>query len=286
MSDETWRVFRELADRQHGVAAVWQLLEMGLRRTAVDWMLRKHRPPKVHRGVYGVPTRLGEFMAATLAVGRGAAVSHRAGVVLWGMLEDEDVTVEVSIAGVGGRDPRDAFRVHRPRKLTALCRHGIPVVTPTRCLVDADLSPHELYRALEKADKLWLPVDRPALPLSDVVRLQQTVRGRTRSPAEARFILLCHQQGLELPLVNHRLNGFESDFHWPRHHLVAEVDGWEFHSDRAHFEEDRRRGVAHRIAGYEVVRFSALQVEHEPDSVIAALLAAGPALRVRASGRR
>ena len=285
MSDDAWRIFRELAERQHGVAAVWQLLETGLRRTAVDWMLRKHRPPKVHWGVYGEPTRLGEFMAAALAGGAGAAISHGAGVVLWGMLEDDETPIEVSIPGVGGRDQRDGFIVHRPRKLTVVHRHGIPVATPTRCLTEANLLPHALYRALESADRLWLPIDRPALPRDEVVALQRTVKGVTRSMAEARFIVLCQQRGLGLPLVNHRLNGFESDFHWPAHRVVAEVDGWEFHRERPQFEEDRRRGVAHRIAGYEVLRFSALQVEHEADSVVAALLAAAPALRATARRR-
>jgi hypothetical protein len=202
--------------------------------------------------------------------GPDAAISHRSGAELWGMADPEK-TVHVAVPGRGGREQRDGFVVHRPVRVVRAHRHGVPVMTPTQCLKDAGLQPHELYRALEQADKLWLPVDRPSLPLGDVARVQQAVRGTTRSPAEARFILLCAQNGWELPLVNHRLNGILTDFHWPRQRLVVEVDGYEFHKDRPQFEEDRRRGLVHNAAGYTVTRVSALQVEHTPALVTAAL---------------
>lgn len=271
MSDETWRIFRELASRQHGVAAVWQLLRLGVRRTAVDYMLRKRRPPRIHWGVYGEPTRLGEFMAAALAMGPGAAISHGAGVVLWGMLDDDHTVIEVSAPGPGGRDPRDGFVVHRPTKLTVAHRHGIPVATPTQCLKDAKLERHLLYRALEKADKLWLPIDRPALPLRDVVRIQQAVKGTTRSPAEAEALLVMAEHGITLPLVNHQLNGIETDFHWPSTRTVLEVDGWEWHYERPQFEEDRRRELVHAAAGWQVIRASATQVFETPELLVRAI---------------
>jgi very-short-patch-repair endonuclease len=74
--------------------------------------------------------------------------------------------------------------------------------------------------------------------------------------------------------VNTRLNGYETDFHWPQAKLVVEVDGWEYHEERAQFEEDRRRGLDHRAAGWEVIRVSAWQVFSEQGRVAAAVRSA------------
>lgn len=234
--------------------------------------------------MYGTPTApFGAYMAAALALGPEAAICHEAGVHLWGMLDDEPAAIHVSVPGHKGREKRAGFVIHRPMRVVKAHRHGIPVMTPTQCLKDAHLEPHELYRALEHADKLWLPLDRPSLPLSGIVNLQQAVKGTTRSPAEARFLILCHQQRWPLPLVNHRLNGILTDFHWPHARLVVEVDGYEFHKERAQFEEDRRRGLVHNAAGYTVIRVSALHVEHDPELVAAGL---APALVRTSSPRR
>lgn len=102
-------------------------------------------------------------------------------------------------------------------------------------------------------------------------KLQRRVKGRTRSDTEARFLFLLHEHGLELPLVNHHLNGFETDFHWPGRRLVVEVDGFEHHRERRNFNEDRRRGLVHRASGYEVVRISADHVYDEPRLILDAL---------------
>jgi very-short-patch-repair endonuclease len=286
MNGRIGRFSSELRAGQHGLFAVWQLRQQFSRGRVERW-LRDAQPPRVHRGVYGEPVApFGAYMAAVLAMGPEAAISHVSGAELWGMRDpDEEEPIHVSVPGRGGRERRDGFVIHRPVRVPRAHRHGIPVMTPTRCLKDANLEPHELYRALEQADKRWLPVDRPALPLGAIVDLQRHVNGTTRSDAEARLIVLCHDHRLQLPLVNYHLNGFESDFHWPEHRVVLEVDGWEFHDDRAAFERDRRRGLAHRIAGYEVIRASALQVEHEPATVVAALLAAAPGLARRTRKR-
>jgi very-short-patch-repair endonuclease len=128
------------------------------------------------------------------------------------------------------------------------------------------------YRALEEADRRGY---RPTLPPSDVVRLQQAVRGTTRSDAEAQLLILCDQHGITLPLVNHRVNGIEADFHWPEQQLILEVDGWAFHNERPQFEEDRRRELVHAAAGWQVVRASAAQVMTQPELVVGALQTTG-----------
>jgi len=198
-------------------------------------------------------------------------ISHLSAVMLLGLRPQLPGEIHVSVPGRDGAAQRDGLIVHRPRRSldTGHCQ-GIPVTSPTQSLRDAGPKPYELYRAIEEAERRGYRLN---LPLNDVVRLKQAVRGRTRSDAEAKFLLLCHHHGIDLPLVNHRINGIEADFHWPHRRLVVEVDGWEFHSERAQFEEDRRRNLVHRAAGFEVLRVSARQVERDPALVAAAVSA-------------
>ena len=278
------RVFSELARRQHGVAAVWQLLDERLPRTAVDRWIRVERPDRVHRGVYGTPAgNLGRAMAAALAAGPLAAVSHGTGLAVWAMREwDEEAVLTVSVPGSGGCVERDGFRVHRTRRADTTTCLNVPVSTPMQCLLEANLPRHEAYRALEAAEAARVAIDHRALNTPALREVKAVLRlglNPTRSDAEARFVFLCRDHGIQMPAVNSMLHGFEADFHWPRAQLVLEVDGWEHHHERGPFERDRRRNVHHRIAGYEVIRVSALQVQHTPREVVAAVLAAAPYLQ-------
>lgn len=257
----------DIAGGQHGVVARWQLRAMGMSAEEAKTALRGAR--RVHRGVaaLGDLDELGWYMAAALASGPGAAISHTSALMLLGLRPHQPGDIHVSVPRGGGRSERDGLIIHRRQRFDSGTSHGIPVTSPTQSLVDADLETYELYRALEVADRRGHPVHL----LNDVVRLVQTVRGRTRSDAEARFVLLCHEHRIELPLVNHRVNGIEADFHWPRAQAIVEVDGWEFHRDRAQFEEDRRREIVHATAGWRVLRVSANQVRDAPAAVAAAL---------------
>ena len=271
------RVFNRLAARQHGVAAVWQMLALGMSRKAVDAWVCEHRSSRIHRGVYGVPDGLGRYMAAALAVGRGSAISHLAALRLWAMRpREEEEVIEVSAPGPGGRRRRDGFVVHRRMGFTHTRCLAIPVTSPTESLVDARLARHEAYRALEAAERQHLKIDWDRLCGPGLREVREVLRlglNPTRSDAEARFLFLCRDHGIEMPVVNSQLNGVETDFHWPRARLVVEVDGWEFHRAREDFERDRDRGVIHRIAGWEVVRVSASQLVRAPAVVAAAVLA-------------
>ena len=74
------------------------------------------------------------------------------------------------------------------------------------------------------------------------------------------------------PRVNQYLNGFETDFHWPKLRLVVEVDGFEHHKERRNFNSDRHRGLVHRANGWEVMRISADHVHDEPELILDALV--------------
>ena len=252
---------------QRGLIAVWQMRRMRVERAQIDVVRRQLR--RVHRGVYalGDLDELGWLHAAVLALGPGAALARLSALMHYGLRPSAPGDIDVTVARGGGRSARDGIAVHRSCDLVRTRWRGIPVTTVTQALRDAPLRRHELYRALEQADRLGLPVDRVQLP-GDVADLQRRVTGRTRSDTEAAFVLLCHDRGLELPLVNLRLNGCITDFHWHRAGLVVEVDGFEHHRERPQFNEDRLRGLRHRVAGFEVVRVSADHVYDEPDLVV------------------
>lgn len=91
----------ELALRQHGVVARRQLYGLGLGRRAIDGRVERGRLHRVHRGVYAVGhrglTRDGHVMAAVLAGGEGAVVSHRSAGALWGVCADRATAVEITV---------------------------------------------------------------------------------------------------------------------------------------------------------------------------------------------
>jgi hypothetical protein len=236
MNELLWRV-ENIAATQHEVVAHWQLLERGWSRDEARAGLRGLR--RVFKGVcaLGDLTELGWYMAAVLALGPGAALSHSSALMVRGLRPFKPGDIHVSVPGAGGREPRDGLRVHRRRNpFETETWARIPITTPNQSLNDAALLSHELYRALEEAERQRIPLD---LPLSEVVRLKQAVKGHTKSDTEARFLMLLHENGFPLPLVNQLLNGYEADFHWPRDRLVVEVDGWKHHREHDQFNEDR-----------------------------------------------
>ena len=201
--------------------------------------------------------------------------------------------VHVNRAGAGGPAERGGrLKVHRARIPEADITEvrGIRTTTPTRTLLDvaARQPGFALLRALEQAERLRLNVDRRRLEsnarLTRPLELFDHYGACTRSDAEAMFLFICEDHQIARPRVNQQLHGREADFHWPDHRLVVEVDGHEFHDGRRAFQDDRRRGGAHRRAGYELIRFDADEVFQQPEVAARTVLAARPRLRRSARG--
>jgi len=249
-----------LAGRQHGVVARAQLLAAGISEQALDRRLKARRLRPLHRGVYLVGPLLvprAQAMAAVLACGEGAVLSHRSAAGLWELLPgvDRRAPIEVIIARGDHRRPHiRIYRTHtvRPDEVTTL--EQIPVTTPARTLLDlaAVAQPRELERALAEAFAKRLASRARLLELLSrhgrppgVSRLRSLLRSGelalTRSEAEDRFLALVRKAQLPAPEVNTVVVGHEVDFYWRTERLVAEVDGLAFHSSAARFESDRRR---------------------------------------------
>jgi very-short-patch-repair endonuclease len=199
-------------------------------------------------------------MAAVLACGPHAVLSHRSAAELWGMLprtrSPSSAAVRQSLPHVtvpGEARSRQGISVHRSRTLLpgeVTRRSGIPVTTPSRTLRDLQrLLPRPQFRAaLRQAEYLGLPLDPELQP------------DHTRSELEARFLALLRRHRLPTPAVNARVGPFIADFLWPASRLIVELDGYRAHSGHAAFEADRARDVELKAAGYDVIRLTWDQV--------------------------
>lgn len=278
-----------LARRQHGVVSRAQLLELGLDRDAIQHRIVSARLHPVARGVYAVGRpqldREGVWMAALLACGPHAALSHHSAAALWDIGPAGHGSIHISVALDVVRC-RPGVELHRralaPDEVTR--RGSLSVTSPTRTLVDLALvlSRDRLERAIGEADKRDL-VDPESLraaldrltgrPGVGVLRatLDRRTFTMTRSALERRFLPIAHRAGLPMPVTGAELNGFEVDFHWPDLGLVVETDGLRYHRTPAQQTRDRLRDQAHLAAGITPLRFTHAQVAFEPAYVEATL---------------
>jgi very-short-patch-repair endonuclease len=247
----TDRLLARIAARQHGVISAGQLHEAGIGDQGISKRTKAGRLHRLHRGVYAVGhPRLsfeGTCMAAVLALGEGAAVSHKTAAALWGMLKPADGPIHVSVPGDGGRRKRRDITIHRSHTLIAdlvTRRNGIAVTKPARTLHDLHrISPQPVFRrALRRA------LDLRLVGSTDVRREPDL----TRSELERIFLRLCRRHRLPQPEVNARLGPHEVDFLWRRHRVVVETDGFRHHGDRTAFEADRARDAHLQSLGFRV----------------------------------
>src|SRR4051812_30135396 len=133
---------RRLAKLQHWVITRGQLLELGLTPKGIHHRIAKGRLYPKWAGVYVVDrpdlTREGLFMAAVLACGPGAVLSHISAAVLWGILHVHTRMIEISVP-LGRTPPRAGIKVPRRKAIDATRKHGIPVTSPIQTLLDLAL---------------------------------------------------------------------------------------------------------------------------------------------------
>jgi hypothetical protein len=289
-----------LAGRQHGVVARRQLLRLGLGADAIHHRLTNGRLVPLQRGVYALGhielRREGHMLGVVLRYGDEAAVSHRSAAAVWGIRPWSGTFVELTLPGRGGTKKRPGRLLHRsgdlPRDELAVER-GIPTTTLPRTLLDlaAVVPPHHLRRAVERAEQAELFDLRAVLRVLDahpgrpgrgpLTTLLADFRDHgdtvTRSDLEAIMLQICLDYGLPRPQVNRYDGVRESDFRWPDHRLIVEVDSWTFHGrTRRAFDSDRARDRALLREGWRVARFTDRQILTDRAGVareLAALLA-------------
>ena len=227
-------------------------------------------------------------MAAVLAAGEGAVLSHRSAAALWGIRDTARARIEVSVPRHRRSRPRlelhevelafDEVTIHR----------GIPATTPSRTLFDLAgvLTAQQLERAIDQAEirRLTSPTSLEALVarhpgrrgttalrsiLGHSYRIGHTL---TRSDLEDRFLALLAAHRLPRPQTNRMIdlpNGewTEADCVWPAHRLVVELDGYATHATRRAFERDRARDRDLQAAGWRVLRITWRQLDAETKTI-------------------
>ena len=277
----------ELAAKQHGAVSREQRKACGFSDRMLVDRVRAGRLHRIHRGVYAVGhkrlSREGRLMAAALACGPGAVLSHATAASVWDLRPTNAAKVDVTIPSSKGRQAPAVVRLRRRPGLSAadVTRHnGLPITTPARTLLDlaAVVRPAALDRALEQAEKLQLLDTTPIHELLERERgrpgapafaraIQQYAPEPTRSDLEAEFIALCRTHDLPRPSMNTWIEGYEVDAHWAGTLLVAELDSRRHHHTTAAFERDRLRDAALAAAGYTVMRFTARRIQHDAAGV-------------------
>jgi very-short-patch-repair endonuclease len=254
----------KIAARQHGIVTTAQLAAAGLDASAVRRRVRSGRMHRLHQGIYAVghdsPSDEGRWMAAVLACGRGAVLSHASAAALWGFLRPDPGPVDVSLPSRSHRRHPD-IRIHRPRNLPPrdwTIRADIRVTTPRRTIKDCRQTlPAYLVRlAAREAQHTGFNV----------------TTDRTRSDLERDFVAFCRRHRLPPAEVNVRIRIEDGrwltvDFLWPAVRLAVETDSYQHHQGDVSFEDDHARDLALRRLGFTVLRYTGRQLEREGTAV-------------------
>jgi very-short-patch-repair endonuclease len=282
------RELADLAERQHGIVSIRQLTgPLGYSRSAVYRAADAGRLHRQYPGVYAVGhTNLSphaQCLAAVLASGPDALLSHVSAAWLWNLTKTSPLPASVSTPL--HRKPRSPLRLHEARSLASedrSSREGIPVTALPRTLLDlaATIRFEWLEKMVERSEDLELFDLRAVEDLLDRTvghqghgRLRKAIAlykpsSFTRSGLEKRFLELCLEAGLPQPRTNLVIHGFELDCCWPECRFAVELDVFETHGTRAAFERDRKRQEDLLLAGIVTTRVTGPRLEREPSEVM------------------
>jgi hypothetical protein len=254
-----------LAARQHGYVSRAQLLRLGLSAAAIQRWVATGLLIRVHAGVYAFGharlDAIGRSMAAVLACGPGATLSHDSAAALWGFRKGRSGPIHV----IAATDHcRRGIKCHRSvldrREWTTHC--GIRVTTAAKTLLDIrrSLTDKQLIRAIGDA------LISNYLYESQLVGtpLERYVDEVSRSPLEDDFKPWLRRFNLPEPLYNVTLFGREVDVYYPEERLIVELDGWKYHRTKIAFENDRDRDAMMLAAGIATVRITRDRLRHAP----------------------
>jgi hypothetical protein len=235
----------------------------------------------------------GRYLAAVMACGSEAVLSHRSAADLWG-LRPNATRLEVTVPEVCREIPD--IEIHRSRTLApsdVTVRDGIPVTSVARTLLDlsAVLKPPDLEVAIDRAERqgifdLTAVVDvldrakgrKGARALRRLVAAYRPSNQRSRLEREFRALLETAPD-ISRPAFNALVEGetgtHEVDAYWPRERLVIQLDGFEFHRTRRDHERDAASNRDLELAGHRVIRFTWDDVTAHPERTLRRVRLAG-----------
>jgi hypothetical protein len=283
-----------LAGRQHGVVGRWQLTQLGLTAHMVKGRIRRGLLHVIHRGVYAVGHRAltieSRWMAAVLAHGPKAVLSHRSAGQLWGLYPRSEIAPEVTVPGSRKTKPGIVARRGSLRADEMGTMWGIPVTSVARTMFDlaGTLKEREVERAWNEMEvrdyRLRLSVPdilerypgrKGTLLLNRLAERKTLPVGITRNDLEEAFLALIDRFDLPRPRMNAHLavrdRFYEIDCLWEDRRVAIELDGGGAHGTRQAFESDRERDRILTAERYTTARITWAQIQEMPDRVAADL---------------
>jgi hypothetical protein len=281
-----------LASAQHVVFDIGQLCDLGLTMSAVHKRAATGRLHRVHHGVYSlVPPHLlsreGRWMAAVLACGPGAVLSHRSAAALHQLRPAGGVRIDVTVPHRSAR-ARPGIQLHRSTTLTptdTTIVDNIPCTTLARTMFDLAevVWPRQVERAFDQAEALEVfdlraledqlarnPTRRGAQVVRHVLDKHYVGSTETWSEFEERFLVFTREWRLPRPEVNYWIilddggPAIRADFAWPAHRVIVETDGRGTHHTRQAFERDRRKDLRLAAAHWRPARVTKRRLREEP----------------------
>jgi very-short-patch-repair endonuclease len=277
------RAARGLARRQHWVIARRQVLALGFTSDAIEHRIEKGRHHRIWPGIYAVDrpdlTQEGLFIAAVLACGEGAVLSHMSAAILWGLIRVRSRMIEVSVPL--NRTPRRAgIKIHRRKTIDATLHKNIPVTSPTQTLLDLalQLDAERYERAVNEAANKDLIDPEELRAALDTMSAQPGIRPLrklldrdtyvcTETELEQRLVPIARRAGLPKPDTQIYVNGRRADFVFGEAGVVVEADSLRFHRTPSQQANDTRREHAYAVDGLLPLRFTHYQITHDPKYV-------------------
>jgi very-short-patch-repair endonuclease len=287
-----------IAHRQHGLITTAQLRACGLGDSSIRKRVDTGRLHRLHRGVHAVGhgsvSRDGTWMAAVLAAGGDAALSHVAAAAHWriwrrGGAVETTLVASRRVRGLVGVRVIVTRTLHRR---DVRVRFDIRVTSVERTILDLGsmLSPWQLANVLHEAEyrnRLSLREldrvlarnrgSRAVTTVRRALEIRATGSWGTLSDLEDAFLAMAHDRGLD-PLVNCAVDVLEGtvrpDFCWPEAMIAIEVDGSPHGRVRTK-REDRGKAAQLREAGYVVLRCGADDMDACLDDVVRRMSEAG-----------
>jgi predicted transcriptional regulator of viral defense system len=267
-----------------------QLENLGLSERAILQREAAGSLYRIHQRVYSltprVMTQRGRFMAAVLACGSTAVLSHRSAAFLWGLVDTWEEPIDVTAPNRRGRSP-EGVAAHRDGSLQPIDKttlYGIPCTSVARTVLDfATVALEwEVRKVVAQAEVLGV-LDKPKLRAllkrsrrrRGVARLRlilDTIHPqtkRTRSELERLFLAMCSKGDVPEPEVNVWLPApdgrwYQADFLWRDSGRIIEADSRRFHDTDSAFVSDRKRRQQLELAGWRVSQCTWEEVEREP----------------------
>jgi len=267
-------------------------MKAGWSEGSIDKRMRRGRLHPVHAGVYSIAPqqlliRQGWWMAAVLASEAEALLSHQTAAALWGIRGYSGGAIHVTV-------PRKSTSTKRIRRHFSIVpadersiEDGIPATSVHRTIFDLApaVSVDEVVAMIKEAEYLqrWdrlslldllerYPGKRGSRKLRfALARLEKEPSGRKRSKLEERFAPFLRRHRLPLPRFNDWIllgaKRYQVDCHWPHLRLIVELDGWEGHSSRSAFQDDRSRDRKLKVADFSVLHITWSQLDVEPEAL-------------------